>query len=561
MGQLSKMSAIFDLWSLMFDGRGADAIIKLAADSVPSISQCRTEAAYRVQHGSLADGFDPHRPLNRGLDAMVVDNFGTDLEISLRDGIWRFVFMLRASQGITGALVVCAASAPPPDELALLTALGKQAAAAMACATLVERAREQEFRLRKLIDERQRTIERQSQMVALLERHEQIHAALTGMSASGGGEAGIADKLHELTSFPVGIEDTFGNLRAWSSGGATPANYRQIGGANREELLRDAAASGQLGRDGDRVFSVIRSRGDILGAVVLWDPDRRASAIDKFTLDYGATLLALELSHSRDLAAAELRRRRELAEDLLSGTDDESAYARGEAIGHDLRTPHSVAVLHWEDTNGRGIAKAAARWANSSGQHCIIARRPAFAILLTAGEPDPADLHRAISTDVGSERGSIGLGSVVAVPSRLPRSFSEAQRALEIKQGCPAPYGTRRFEDLGVYRILDPGDSRQEVRGFVLEWLGDLIDYDRTKHADLVKTLARYLDCGGNYDLTADSLKVHRSTLRYRLRRIRDITGRDLKDADARLNLHLATRVLDVIGPQGQTGSTSSGSR
>jgi DNA-binding PucR family transcriptional regulator len=150
---------------------------------------------------------------------------------------------------------------------------------------------------------------------------------------------------------------------------------------------------------------------------------------------------------------------------------------------------------------------------------------------------------------------------VVAVPSGLPRSFSEAQRALEIKQGSPAPYGTRRFEDLGVYRILDPGDSRQEVRGFLLEWLGDLIDYDRTKHADLVKTLARYLDCGGNYDLTADSLKVHRSTLRYRLRRIRDITGRDLKDADARLNLHLATRVLDVIGPQGQTGSTSSGSR
>lgn len=556
MGQPSKMSAIFDLWSLMFDGRGADAIIKLAAESVPSISQCRTEAAYRIEHGSLADGFDPHRPLDRGLDAIVVDNFGRDLEISNRDGIWRFVFMLRASQGITGALVVRAPSAPPPDDLALLTALSKQAAAAMACATLVERAREQQFRLRKLIDERQRTIERQSQIVALLERHEQIHAALTGMSASGSGEAGIADKLNELTSFPVGIEDMFGNLRAWS-GGARPANYRQIGGANREEQLRDAAANGRPGRDGDRVFSVIRSRGDILGTVLLWDPDRRAGALDRFTLDYGATLLALELSHSRELAAAELRRRRELAEDLLAGTDDESAYARGEALGHDLRTPHSVAVLHWENTDSRVVAKAATQWASITGQHCIIARRPAFAILLTAGEPDPADLHRAISTDVGSERGSIGLGSVVAVPSGLPRSFSEAQRALEIKQGSPVPYGTRRFEDLGVYRILDPGDSRQEVRGFVLEWLGDLIDYDRTKQAELVNTLARYLDCGGNYDLTADSLKVHRSTLRYRLKRIRDITGRDLKDADTRLNLHLATRVLDVIGPHDRTDLTS----
>jgi DNA-binding PucR family transcriptional regulator len=108
-----------------------------------------------------------------------------------------------------------------------------------------------------------------------------------------------------------------------------------------------------------------------------------------------------------------------------------------------------------------------------------------------------------------------------------------------------------------VYRILDPGDSRPEVRDFMLEWLGDLLDYDCTKQAELVKTLARYLDCGGNYDLTADSLKVHRSTLRYRLGRIRDITGRDLNDADTRLNLHLATRVLDVIGPQDPTDVTS----
>jgi hypothetical protein len=435
-------------------------------------------------------------------------------------------------------------------------ALGKQAAAAMACATLVERARDQQVRLQELIDERQRTIERQSLVVAELERHEQIHTALTAMSAAGGGEAGVADKLHELTSFPVGIEDGFGNLRAWSPG-PIPADYRQIGGANREELLRDAAASGRPGRDGDRVFSVIRSRGDILGTVLLWDPDRRAGALDRFTLDYGATLLALELAHSRELAAAELRRRRALAEDLLAGTDDESAYARGEAIGHDLRTPHSVAVLDWENADSRVVAKAATRWATSSGQHCIIARRPALAILLTAGEADLADLHRAISTDVGSERGSIGLGSAVAVPSQLPRSFSEAQRALEIKRGSAAPYGTRRFDDLGVYRILDPGDSSPEVRGFMLEWLGDLLDYDRTKQAELVKTLARYLDCGGNYDLTADSLKVHRSTLRYRLGRIRDITGRDLNDADTRLNLHLATRVLDVIGPEDQATVTS----
>ncbi|GHE81992.1 hypothetical protein GCM10014715_42070 [Streptomyces spiralis] len=48
----------------------------------------------------------------------------------------------------------------------------------------------------------------------------------------------------------------------------------------------------------------------------------------------------------------------------------------------------------------------------------------------------------------------------------------------------------------------------------------------------MVETLSRYFDCGGNYDETADSLAVHRSTLRYRLQRIRDISGHDLAAAD-----------------------------
>lgn len=81
-----------------------------------------------------------------------------------------------------------------------------------------------------------------------------------------------------------------------------------------------------------------------------------------------------------------------------------------------------------------------------------------------------------------------------------------------------------------------------------MEWLGALLTYDHNKQSELIKTLAHYLESGGNYDSAAQSLNIHRSTLRYRLGRIRDISGRDLQDVDTRLNLHLATRVLDVIG-------------
>jgi DNA-binding PucR family transcriptional regulator len=81
-----------------------------------------------------------------------------------------------------------------------------------------------------------------------------------------------------------------------------------------------------------------------------------------------------------------------------------------------------------------------------------------------------------------------------------------------------------------------------------MDWLGPLLSYDRKKNADLVTTLSHYLDCGGNYDDAAQSLTIHRSTLRYRLGRIRDISGRDLQDVEDRLNLHLATRIVRTTG-------------
>ena len=55
-------------------------------------------------------------------------------------------------------------------------------------------------------------------------------------------------------------------------------------------------------------------------------------------------------------------------------------------------------------------------------------------------------------------------------------------------------------------------------------------------------TLSRFLDCGGNYDATATALTIGRTTVRYRVRRIRALTGHDLGDPETRFQLHLAVR-------------------
>lgn len=539
--QLSNLYGVLVLSALMFDGRNANSILELAANAVSSLGAFHTDATYRVTHGTLVDGRDPKRKLDRRMDFIVAANMGSDVHIELPDGHCRYAIALQAVDGAKGALVVRADIAPSPEELFQLRALAKQTAAAMTSADLLEQER-------ALMDERQRVIQRLSETVSELKRQDQIHATLTAVSGSGAGIQGIADSLRELTSLDVIVEDVFGNPRAWS-GGSEPDPHRPVGGDNREDALRRAAAEGTPQRDGNQLFWLIRQKANVLGVVLLHDPKRAADRLDIVALEHAATVLALEFAHHRVLAESELRLRRDLIEDLLAGTDDESACMRAEGLGHNLRVPNTVTILQWQPgVPGDVLATAARRWATNARMHALAVRRPAMTVLLTDGVPDPSSLYRAVAADVASDHGSIGIGSAALTPSELPRSFSEAQRALQVQRQSTTPYGGRRFEDLGLYRILDHASDRPEVHDFVTEWLGPLLSYDRKKNADLVATLTNYLDCGGNYDDAAQSLTIHRSTLRYRLGRIRDILGRDLQDVEDRLNLHLATRIVRMTG-------------
>jgi len=103
------------------------------------------------------------------------------------------------------------------------------------------------------------------------------------------------------------------------------------------------------------------------------------------------------------------------------------------------------------------------------------------------------------------------------------------------------------YDDLGIYRLFALGEDDHDVKRFVREWLGPLLDYDATSRSDLVGTLWQYFESGGNYDCTAHALHIHRSTLRYRLRRIRELSGHDLGAVDSRLNLHVATRAWQIL--------------
>ncbi len=129
----------------------------------------------------------------------------------------------------------------------------------------------------------------------------------------------------------------------------------------------------------------------------------------------------------------------------------------------------------------------------------------------------------------------------------VPRSYREAQLAQQLMAFGHGRAAVTSFDDLGVFQILAEAQDPNTVQRFVRKWLGALLDYDDSRSAELVATLSTYLEAGGNYAHSARALTVHRNTLRYRLKRIGEISGHDLGEPDVQFNLQLATRAWRTL--------------
>lgn len=140
--------------------------------------------------------------------------------------------------------------------------------------------------------------------VATLTRIMEIHRRLCEIVADTG-EIGIAETLHQLTGFPVLIEDARGNTRA--AVGCAPGDYFAMAQSDRRHLIHRlrTACRAIYHRQGWLVLASPRS--DVVGIIVLVDRDRTASEIDLAALEYAATVLSVELARLQSVAEAELR--------------------------------------------------------------------------------------------------------------------------------------------------------------------------------------------------------------------------------------------------------------
>ncbi|HEY3717443.1 MAG TPA: helix-turn-helix domain-containing protein [Jatrophihabitantaceae bacterium] len=546
--QLSSLYGLFVLSMMMFEARDEMDILRLSVTSVPSLGPLLVEAAYLIERGQLAAAVTP--PTVEGIAEQIAAMDGGDGAITVPAREWGWAYPLRTRAGLHGYLVLSSHVQPSEDDRFLVRVLAQQTAVAMANATLYQNALATAAEVQALSDERARINTDLTRSVNDLAQQARAQEVLGQVSASGQREEGIASALHQLIGLPVAIEDQFGNITAWSAPDGIPP-YPKKPATEHEAMLRDAGkAGGRTVRAGAHLIRVVRPGHEPLGTIVAVDPDRTAGAYELFAIQHASTALAVEWAHQRELAETKLRLRHELVDELVTdnGADVEDAFARAAAVGHDLSGPHQVVTVRWRGAiPDQALTRATEHALTQPGLRALVARRSGILVAIAPHPVDGAALYHAIGRELRSTTGTIGISGRANTPAELPHSLLDSIRALEIREKSHSPDGASDYAELGIYRLLGTGDTTREVEAFVHQWLGPLLEYDSRRNADLVTTLSRYLDCGGNYDQTAQALVIHRSTLRYRLHRIRDLTERDLSDVDTRFNLHVATRAWAIL--------------
>ncbi|MGQ4417061.1 PucR family transcriptional regulator [Streptomyces sp. SAS_269] len=138
---------------------------------------------------------------------------------------------------------------------------------------------------------------------------------------------------------------------------------------------------------------------------------------------------------------------------------------------------------------------------------------------------------------------TLGVSAAVHSAEGLRGALEEARHARRVAAARPGRVCAAGHQELASHVLLLPFVPDDVRRAFTARLLDPLTDYDRRHRAELIPTLAAFLDCDGSWTRCATRLHLHVNTLRYRVGRIEQLTGRDLSRLEDKLDFFLALRM------------------
>jgi purine catabolism regulator len=184
--------------------------------------------------------------------------------------------------------------------------------------------------------------------------------------------------------------------------------------------------------------------------------------------------------------------------------------------------------------------------------HALVATRNGLLCAVIDSEQGadeaPIELARQVREELRARFGEVRAAASRSAPTHmLRRSFHEARCALEAVRlangGAP---DVASYRDLGAFQLLLSLQDDDALASYTRSVLGP-VEQDEGEYGDeLLRSLDVFIENNGHWERAAQTLYCHRHTLRYRIKRVEQLTGRDFSHARDRIEFWLALRAREL---------------
>lgn len=253
-----------------------------------------------------------------------------------------------------------------------------------------------------------------------------------------------------------------------------------------------------------------------------YDEDQRTTlteAVLRYSREIAFSAATVYASAAESRGAWDARLEALVVDGVVRGDADESLLSRASALGWNLGTQATVVVGNPPADEGLALVGAVHKAAALRGRTALVGVQGSRLVVIISGQLDDSVMLTELAACFAA--GPVVVGPPARSVGAAHRSAVEALAGLRAVPAWPAAPRPVLAADLLPERVLD-GDPYAE------QALLDSVVRPLTEAGGaLAETLQTYLEGGGALESCARALFVHANTVRYRLRKVADLTHRD----------------------------------
>jgi len=424
----------------------------------------------------------------------------------------------------------------------------------------------------------------------------------------GGDYSDIAQVISEVSGHPVSIVDRFrrilgqgGNVR--ESMALEVMDEDRTGESYLGTECEPVSVADQVGQSpqhmvvevGDKelhslVYPVEVSSTQ-LGSIIVWEhASSKVDARALMAIQHGATVVALKMMEARSIGQVEQQFRNEILEGLLSeqAASQISALQLSESLGHRLEPPFAILLVGSDVPSHKLLAPRERRQQSNVDTSLYLAQRyirsyrdglsfwrrgPHLIVFYPMASRELPETREAIAsmlrevcerieTENAPYTVSSGISRQVDAIGEFRQAYEEARQSFEIGRALAGGKNSAvtHYDDLGLLRFAQVSETYVGIRNYCIDMLGPLLEHDRNSTARLLDTLRVFLECNQNHAEAARVLGIHYNSLRYRLKRVRQLIGNIFEEPQKRLAIEVALHLhplLDEALPSEESSTTA----